>query len=311
MKKKDRQYEQMTRAIYQQILNQEMAQTVSVDHDVSVEGLTTKHQIDVYWEFKLGGVPHRVLVQAKNWNTRVSKGAVLTFKGVLDDIPGTVGVIVTAKGYQKGALEVASGYGITVCLLKEVENRVPFSVSPGDSVTLAIKGVRIADGKPYAFAMEAYLLELEFSKWTIQGDPNWFKGQNIPESLTSNCISDFAKVELHDEDGKSKGNLQQVRIAMRQEVRAEFNKSGKVEGRHTHSFEDPTYLNASALPKPVKVLNVSVDYLVKPKTLKWDSPLNNVALFILENVKDNTALHFIIRHVRDGPNPTTLTPGAI
>jgi Restriction endonuclease len=301
MKKRDRQYEQVTRAIYQQILNLEMAQTVSVNHDVSVEGLTTRHQIDVYWEFKLGGVQHRVLVQAKNWNTRVSKGAVLTFKGVLNDIPGTVGIMVTSKGYQKGALEVAAGYGITVCLLKEVEKKTPFSISQGDTFNLAIKGLRMADGKPYAFAKEATLLELEFSNWEVRGDPDWLKGQNIPEWLNSECTYDFTKVELLDGDGKSKGNLQQVYIAMKLKVGAEFHKSGKIEGRHTHSFEDPTYLSKPSLPKPVKVLNVSADYLVKPKTVKWDSPLNNVALFILENLKDKTTLHFIVRHEPDRP----------
>ena len=297
MKSIARQYELLTKEIYQQILNQELAQTVSVDHDVSVEGLTTKHQIDVYWEFKLAGVLHRVLVQAKNWNRRVSKGAVLTFKAVLDDVPGTVGIMVTAKGYQRGALEVATGYGIAICLLKEVEKKMaPVTLSPGDTVKLSIKGVLMAaDKKPYGFAWQGDWLESEFSEWMIHGYPDWLKGQHSSEALTANIRSDFGKAELQDEDGRSKGNLQQIHISMRHEVIAEFNKSGKAEGRHIHIFEGPTYLSASPLPKPIKVVSVSADYLVRQRTVNWDGQLDNVAIFILENVKDGTIHRFVVR----------------
>ena len=297
MKSKARQYELLTREIYQQILNQEMAQTVSVDHDVSVEGLTTKHQIDVYWEFKLAGVRHRVLVQAKKWSRRVSKGAVLTFKGVLDDIPGTVGIIVTAKGYQRGALEVAKGYGIEICLLREIgKKNPPLCAVPGSTLTLSIKGFLMgADGKPGGFAWQADWLEPEFSGWTIKWDGDWLKRQQIPEALTPKIDLDFGTTELHDEDGTSRGTLRQVYISMRKEVCAEFSKSREAQGHHTYTFEGPTYVTASSLPKRVKILNISADYLVKERRENWEAPVNDVAMFILENVKDGVSHRFFVR----------------
>jgi hypothetical protein len=58
-------YELLVREIYQQILDQNQALNVVVQHNVQKQGQVTSHQIDVYWEFCLGGVTHKVAVQAK------------------------------------------------------------------------------------------------------------------------------------------------------------------------------------------------------------------------------------------------------
>jgi hypothetical protein len=100
-------YELLVREIYQQMLDQGQALNVAVQHNVQKQGNATSHQIDVYWEFYLGGVTHRVIVQAKKWRNPIRKGDVLTFKGVLEDLPGTVGIMVTSSFFQRGAIEVA------------------------------------------------------------------------------------------------------------------------------------------------------------------------------------------------------------
>jgi hypothetical protein len=109
-------YELLVREIYQQLLAQDEVPNIVVEHDALKQGIATKHQIDVYWEFRLGGLIHRVAVQAKQWARPVDKGELLKFKGVLADLPGTLGVMVTAQGYQVGALDVAATYGIKIQL---------------------------------------------------------------------------------------------------------------------------------------------------------------------------------------------------
>jgi len=64
---KSKDYELLVRELYQQMLDQDQASNVVVQHDDQKQGRVTSHQIDVYWEFCRGGVTHRVVVQAKNW----------------------------------------------------------------------------------------------------------------------------------------------------------------------------------------------------------------------------------------------------
>src|SRR5271165_3868763 len=105
-------YELLVREIFQHLFSQDFVPNVVVEHDVVKQGLRTAHQIDVYWEFELGGIVYRTVVQAKNWAKAVDQGELLKFQSVLSDLPEQPrGIIVTARGYQEGALEVASKCG--------------------------------------------------------------------------------------------------------------------------------------------------------------------------------------------------------
>lgn len=49
-------YETFTQHIFNSILNQNAVKTIEVQHDVILQGKTIAHQIDVYWEFEIGGI---------------------------------------------------------------------------------------------------------------------------------------------------------------------------------------------------------------------------------------------------------------
>ena len=123
-------YETFTQHIFNCILNQDAVNTIEVKHDVILQGKTTSHQIDVYWEFEIGDIKYSTIVQAKDWNQTVNQGELLKFKGILDDLPNQPrGIFVTQKGYQKGAKDVAENNGIILYELREatekdLENRV-------------------------------------------------------------------------------------------------------------------------------------------------------------------------------------------
>lgn len=89
--------------------------TIDIQHNVTLKGKTTSHQIDVYWEFAIGGILYRTVIQAKDWANKVPQGAMLTFKAVLDDLPnGTKGIFIAKTGFQSGAIEVAKANGISI-----------------------------------------------------------------------------------------------------------------------------------------------------------------------------------------------------
>src|SRR5438034_898170 len=111
--------ERLTREIFQEIVNQDEVKNIAVKRDVRLKGITTSHQVDVYWEFELGSVRYKTVVEVKDRKSVVSQGHVIKFKGVLDDLPGQPrGVIVSASGFQRGAREFATANGILLYELR-------------------------------------------------------------------------------------------------------------------------------------------------------------------------------------------------
>lgn len=77
---------------------------------VGKSGVT--HNLDVYYEFEMNDIAHKVIFECKNWKSRVSKEKVLAFKSIIEDIPNSVGIMVAPKGYQSGAIDFAEHNGI-------------------------------------------------------------------------------------------------------------------------------------------------------------------------------------------------------
>ncbi|WP_116826809.1 restriction endonuclease [Pseudomonas syringae] len=71
------------------------------------------YEIDVYYEFVMVGVRHRVAIECKDWKRPVDQGKILEFhqkiKNIGNDI---VGIIVSRSGYQAGAEAVAARHNI-------------------------------------------------------------------------------------------------------------------------------------------------------------------------------------------------------
>jgi len=111
-------YELLTKEIFETLLKASGI-TVNVQHNVEIQGKAFKHQIDVYWEYQIAGIIHKVAIECKNYNSNVSVAKIRDFYGVLSDIGNVNGVIVSKVGFQKGAKEFAEFYGINLRELRE------------------------------------------------------------------------------------------------------------------------------------------------------------------------------------------------
>ena len=108
-------YERFTQEIYQQLVDSDVVKATTVQHNVKLIGRSgQKHQIDVYWEYEIAGNMHKVAIECKNYNKSVPLSVVQGFKGVLDDLNGVNGIIVTKKGFQIGAKQYAKEWGYTL-----------------------------------------------------------------------------------------------------------------------------------------------------------------------------------------------------
>jgi hypothetical protein len=108
-------YERFAQEIYQGLVDADVVKTTDVKHNVKLVGKSGQaHQIDVYWEYEIAGVKHKVAIECKNYNNTVSVGKVRDFYGVLADLNNIAGIMVTKVGYQEGAKVYASHYAISL-----------------------------------------------------------------------------------------------------------------------------------------------------------------------------------------------------
>lgn len=108
-------YEKFTQEIYQTLINAQGVDTIDVKHNVKLKGKSgQEHQIDVYWEYEIAGVKHKVAIEYKNYSSEVSIGKVRDFYSVLSDLTNVNGIMVTKVGYQSGARKFADFYGINL-----------------------------------------------------------------------------------------------------------------------------------------------------------------------------------------------------
>jgi hypothetical protein len=120
MKNTGKPYEALTEQVFKRLLAQSGV-CVEVQRDTKIQGKSgTANQVDVSFTFVLGGTRYLTIVQCKDWTSPVKKEQVLTFKGVLDDIPGQPrGIMVSRSGFQEGAQTYAEHHGIRIYELRD------------------------------------------------------------------------------------------------------------------------------------------------------------------------------------------------
>ncbi len=116
-------YERLTQEVYQAILRRD-GNAVDVRHNTRIAGRSgVEHQIDVYWETVQASIGQKVLIECKNYTSNVTLHDVRSFFGVVHDVGNCVGVMVTKRGFQKGAADFSRHYGINMKLLRKPEGQ--------------------------------------------------------------------------------------------------------------------------------------------------------------------------------------------
>ena len=181
-------YEKFTQEIYQELVNADVLKTTEVQHNVKLKGRSgQEHQIDVYWEYEIAGTKQKVAIECKNYNKTIGK--VRDFYGVLCDLNNVVGIMVTKVGYQKGAKEYASEYGIS---LKELRTPNPGEAIIGEvemnfdiSVRRCLFLVDVNDSETEKFSASRYK---QFLSWMSLDKDSWINATHIPLELIDRNI---------------------------------------------------------------------------------------------------------------------------
>jgi len=251
-------YEKLTQQIFYQIVNQNSVDTIKVKHNVHLQGKSSvTHQIDVYWEFKKGGIKHSVIVQAKDWGKPVNQGELFKFKCVLDDLPGQPkGIFVTRTGYQSGACEFAKHHEIPLYELNEPIKSI--------DVTLSMISPPHCEGfKP-----------IWDSEWITKEKEKL----HIPEKEFILKIAGDTK--FYDENDQEIGTVQSVVALL-----AQLEPQEMIPTKKTRTFDKPAFIRTD-IPKfpKVKINAVEATFSVSKSVKDFSIDIGDFVGFVLKNV---------------------------
>lgn len=88
--------------------------------DVTVQGVRTRHDIDVLVKSHHVGFDVTWLVECKYWKSRVSKLHVLALREIVSDVGADRGILLSEAGFQSGAIEAAALTNVHVTTLADV-----------------------------------------------------------------------------------------------------------------------------------------------------------------------------------------------
>jgi restriction system protein len=103
--------------------------------DVTLHGIRTAHDIDVFVSVDVAGFEARWLVECKHWKSPVSKLHVLALREIVADLGADRGILLCEVGFQSGAVEAANLTNVQITSLSAL------AISSKD----AIYAVRLRD----------------------------------------------------------------------------------------------------------------------------------------------------------------------
>lgn len=86
---------------------------VEIKHQEDLKTVTGReYNIDLSYNFKIAGIEYLTIIECKHWKDSVSRDLILTVKEKANDLGAHKSVLVTTKGFQKGAIEYAKEKGV-------------------------------------------------------------------------------------------------------------------------------------------------------------------------------------------------------
>ena len=270
IRNKNTEYEQFTRKVFAGLSLQKRVKTIKLQHNVKLLGKSdTHHQIDVYWEYEKDGQLHKVAIECKNYTNKVSIGKVRDFYGVLADIEGLQGIMITKAGYQSGAKKYALSKGIH---LKELREPIGEESLAGRIITDFHVSMRrclyLVDedwAKQYGFDIKPYLRWLDMM--SIEHKSLWVNASHIPIERKGDYIYN-AKKEV---------------ITSHEDIEATIPGTMEEDSSHTIPFED-AYIDSKYWGL-VKIKEIKYDYTNETRRSIMDIDARDFIEAILKDVE--------------------------
>ncbi|MFE7467741.1 restriction endonuclease [Streptomyces sp. NPDC057499] len=105
-------FEGYVQFIYQALLGAQ-GRNISVSRRATVfDNHGNSYNIDVFYEFDVAGVHHRVAIECKDTRRPVERDDAIAFAGKIRDLPSTLGIFISKSGFQPAARKYLQDHGI-------------------------------------------------------------------------------------------------------------------------------------------------------------------------------------------------------
>lgn len=288
-------YEKVTRAIFQTLVDQDQAENISVEHNKQLQGKYLSHQCDVYWKFESAGIEYLTIVECKNWNKRLKQENLLAFRAKLEDLNNPKGVMVTRSGYQKGAVKYAKAHGILLYELFQAPLRPLLTVTEGTFGTMEVTFKPATNRFPPRFFGVWTYIEPQYTNTIYYLDPLWFEEQtkDFPEHVKEELkhlkiVKRLGAITLFDENENENeiGNVLKILMAKAKEMHELKVASEKI----NHKFTVPTFIKTEHAMLPYIKLNSMVANITITQHEPVEREMRTVGFvnFILRNLQHGT-----------------------
>jgi hypothetical protein len=275
-------YEQFVQGVFQTLLKADGIDNVTVQHDIELPGRSGhRHQIDVYWEFIQAGVCHKVAVECKNYSKPIEVGRLRDFDGLLKDVPGLRGIMVTRVGYQKGAELVAKHNDIGLRIVRPAE-------------------ASDYKGPPTSYSIMVRAVGPEEIKVHVEADLDWIR-EHLSAEDTALILGGFtdSPAVIQMRDGKTGERFTLQDLIYRLPILEQEKKDPA--GTHSQTFKwDEAYLHIPKHPE-FRLKHVSFTYRIGSDSLGFGKAGRELARALIKDVLTGS-LFFIAKdgHVTSG-----------
>ncbi|AIQ37633.1 hypothetical protein R50345_25200 [Paenibacillus sp. FSL R5-0345] len=185
-------YEKLAAVVFK-VLNQNDV----VIHDLTLrgDGKKTGHQIDVTVQSPNSTILKRILIECKDYDSKVGIGIIRDFFGAVSQIKPDEAFVVTTKGYTKGARSFAEDEGIKLAILRGFKEED----WEGRIKAIHIQGTLISMNQPKLTWVPAS--EQEVEKFNSNADP---------KHINTTQVLDARSNYFCDQNGNPIENLQSV-----------------------------------------------------------------------------------------------------
>jgi hypothetical protein len=268
-------FERDLQKVYESMLKQDLVDA-DVERRIKLrDGEGRLHEIDLCWTFRRAGVRHQVVVQAKDWASKIKLGELIKFHGILGLLPGQpVGLFITRTGYQKGAFEYASDHGIGLLTFRKPSDYQPEKKPEGVVfATITVEQIEYVNQSTLYFDLDVIYKE------TLR--PLTKEESERAQALLKNNIALENDLNFYDEEGRLEANFQDVLYTLYPEL-ARNPRVEDLAGR-THKFATPTFVltGETTIPR-LKVNAITIKRVGEKSTYRLAA--DSIVKGILENL---------------------------
>ncbi len=143
MKKSGTEYELFVQKIQQAIIDSEpyaKQKNIIVEHNKKlIDRCGIQRQFDLYWEYELGGLVYKNIIECKDYENGVSIEKLDALIGKMHDFPGIRPIIATRVKFQSGAIEKAKDNNIDIIIVRDEDIEKDWKTANGTPIIRTIR----------------------------------------------------------------------------------------------------------------------------------------------------------------------------